>query len=160
MRHEEILASPAYRDLSTVAKCLLEEFQRIYRRGRNGTLSISVKRASKLLRVHKDTAGKAFYELAEHGFIKLKKGSYWRQRLAREWALTFGELNGREPTDDWGKWELGKPVVKLSMKPRYKKSRSGIKVQNCPNNRTKLPPTLGQKAKTEVFYYPALSIIQ
>ena len=158
-RFEEMLSSPAYRDLTPVARCLLEEFQRLYRSNRN-SLSISVKSASKLLGVHKDTAGKAFYELAEHGFIVLKKGAYWRERLAREWALTFEEFNGREPTDDWKKWELGKPVVKLSMKPRYKKSRPGIKVQNCPNNSTKLSPTLGQKAKSEVFHYPILSFIQ
>ena len=155
-----MLESPTYRDLSPVAKCLLEEFQRIYRPSRNGQLSVSVMRASELLNVHKDTAGKAFYELAEHGFIALKKGSDWRERLTREWALTFEELNGREPTDDWKKWELGKPVVKLSMKPRYKKSRSGNKVQNCPNNSTKLSPTLGQKAKSEVFHYRTLSFIQ
>lgn len=160
MRHEEILVSLAYRDLSTVAKCLLEEFQRIYRRGRNGTLSISVKRASKLLHVHKDTAGKAFYELAEHGFIAPKKGSNWRERLAREWALTFEELSGREPTDDWKKWEPGKPVVKLYMKERYKKSKSGNKVQDCPNNRTKLSLTLGQKESSGTFYYDVITNIQ
>ncbi len=159
-RYEVMLSSPAYRDLSPVAKCLLEEFQRIYRPSRNGQLSISVKNASELLNVHKDTAGRAFYELAEHGFIVLKKGHYWTQRLAREWAITFEELNGREPTDDWKKWELGNPVVKLSMKPRYKKSKSGFKGQNCPKKRESLVSNLGQELNSDVLYYPVLTMIQ
>ena len=149
MRHEEILASPAYRDLTPIARCLLEEFQRIYRSPRNGQLSISVKNASALLNAHKDTCGRAFYELAEHGFIALKESAYWRERLAREWAITFEELNGREPTDDWLKWAIGKPVVKLSMKPRYKKSKSGNVVQDCPKKSTSLSLNSGQKAKPE-----------
>ena len=159
-RFEEMLSSPAYRDLKPVARCLLEEFQRIYRPDRNGQLSLSVKNASALLNAHKDTCGRAFYELAEHGFIELKKGHYWTQRLAREWALTFEELNGREPTDDWKKWELGKPVVKLSMKPRYKKSKSGNVVQDCPKKSTSLSPTLGQKENSGTFYYDVITNIQ
>jgi len=159
-RYELMLSSPTYRDLSPVAKCLLEEFQRIYRPSRNGQLSISVKNASELLNVHKDTAGRAFYELAEHGFIVLKKGHYWTQRLAREWAITFEELNGREPTDDWKKWELGKPVVKLSTKPRYKKSRSGNVVQDCPKKSASLSLNSGQKENSGTFYYDVITNIQ
>jgi len=159
MRHEEILASPAYRDLTPVARCLLEEFQRLYRRNRN-SLSISVKNASGLLNVHKDTAGRAFYELAEHGFITLKKGHDWRERLAREFSLTFEELNSREPTDDWKKWELGKPVVKLSMKPRYKKSKSANVVQDCPKKSTSLSLNSGQKKNSGTFCYNKTTNIQ
>ena len=160
MRYEEILASPAYRDLKPVSRCLLEEFQRIYRPGRNSQLSISVMRASELLNVHKDTAGKAFYELAEHGFIVLKKGAYWRERLAREWALTFEPLNNREPTDDWLKWAKGKPVVKLSMKQRYKKSKSANVVQDCPKKSTSLSLNSGQSPNSSVIYYDVLTNIQ
>jgi hypothetical protein len=104
-RHEEWLSSPAYRDLSCAARCLLEEFQRIYRPQRNGQLSIGTRRASRLLRVAEGTAGKAFHDLASHGFIKLVKGELWQQREAREWRLTFEPCNGREPTDDWRDWE-------------------------------------------------------
>lgn len=120
-KFEEILASPAYRDLTPVARCLLDEFQRIYRPQRNGQLSISVRRAAKLINIHKDTAGKAFIELAEHGFIKLVNSAEWRKALAREWALTFEPVNNREPTDEWKLWKKNYPIVKLSQKPRYKK---------------------------------------
>lgn len=116
--HEEILASPAYRDLTPVARCLLTEFQRIYRPTRNGHLSISVVNAAQRIKVNKDTAAKAFRSLAEHGFIVLTKGAYWQERLAREWRLTFEPCNGREPTDDWKGWKPGQPVVTLPNKSR------------------------------------------
>ena len=137
--HEEILASPAYRDLTPKARCLLTEFQRIYRPSRNGWLSISVVNAAKLIKVNKDTASKAFRSLAEHGFIVLTKGEYWQERLAREWRLTFEEFNDREPTDDWKRWRLDQPVVTLP-----KKSRSQTRGQSRPNPRGSLS---GNKAQ-------------
>ena len=107
-KHEEWLASPAYRDLRPVERCLLEEFQRVYLPSRNGRLSISVEKAAKELRCNKDTASRAFYALVEHGFIVLTKGHLWQQRLAREWRLTLQECDGRLPTDDWKRWSKGK----------------------------------------------------
>ena len=139
MLHEEILASPAYRDLTPAARSLLTEFQRIYRPSRNGQLSIAVVNAAQLIKVHKDTALKQFNSLAEHGFIVLTKGAYWQERLAREWRLTFEECNGREPTDDWKRWRPGQPVVTLP-----KKSRSQTKGQQRPNPRGSLSGNKGQ----------------
>jgi len=144
--HEEILASPAYRDLNPVARCLLIEFQRIYRPSRNGRLSISVMNAAKLIRVHKDTASKAFRSLAEHGFIVLTRGEYWQERLAREWRLTFSEYNGREPTDDWKRWKPDQSVVTFP-----NKSRSQIKGQPRPNPRVRLSEHKGQGLISKEF---------
>jgi DNA-binding transcriptional MocR family regulator len=120
-KHEEWLSSPAYRDLSLLGRCLLEEFQRVHRPGRNGKLVLSVRTAADLLNVSTDTASKAFHELAEHGFIDLVTGEYWQERKAREWKLTFEQMNAREPTDDWKHWEPGKPV---SIVPKKSKKRT------------------------------------
>jgi hypothetical protein len=128
-RHSEWLDSPAYRDLSPVARCLIEEFQRLIWPDRNGSLSIPVKRASGLLGCHPDTAGRAFHELAEHGFIVLREGEYWQERVARKWELTIERFNGREPSDKWRDWELGKPVVVLA---KRSKTRPQSKGQFCP----------------------------
>ena len=144
--HEEILASSAYRDLKPVARCLLTEFQRIYRPSRNGRLSISVMNAAKLIRANKDTASKAFRSLAEHGFIALTKGEYWQERLAREWRLAFEECNGRESTDDWKRWKPGQPVVTLP-----NKSRSQSRGQSRPNTRPSLSGNNGQGLLSERF---------
>ena len=146
MLHEEILASPAYRDLTPAARSLLTEFQRIYRPNRNGQLSISVVNAAQLIRVNKDTALKKFNSLAEHGFIVLTRGEYWQERLAREWRLTFEPCKGREPTDGWKRWKPGQPVVTLP-----KKSRSQTRGQSRPNPRDSLSGNKGQGLLSKRF---------
>lgn len=115
-KYEVWVSSPAYRDLSCPARCLLDEFQRIYRKGRNGRLVISQRQAAELLGVHKNTATKAFDELVEHGFLALSKGERWQENKAREWRLTIEGTDGHAPTDDWANWKPGKPVATLPKK--------------------------------------------
>ncbi len=133
-RYEEMLASPAYRDLSTYGRCLLEEFQRTYRPGRNGKLSISTKHAAERINISEPTASNAFYELIDHGFIVLTKGQLWQERKAREWRLTFepGAKN-QEPTDEWMQWE-----------PVQNKTRPKKQGQDCSKNRGRLLKKQGQ----------------
>ncbi len=117
--YEEILSSPSYRALRPTPRALLIEFQRIYRPGRNGQLSISVKNAMQLLNVSKQTAEDAFHVLEEHGFIELTQGHLWQNGQAREWKLTIEQDRiGQEPTDDWKLWEPGKPVRSTRSKKR------------------------------------------
>lgn len=108
--------SPAYRDLSLPARCLLMEFLAIYTPTRNGRLSISVQRAMDRLGCAKQTAQEAFRELTEHGFIKLNHGEMWQERKAREWILTFEPLNNKEPSDKWQEWKPGQPIFTLPRK--------------------------------------------
>ncbi len=134
-RYDEMMASPAYRDLNTVARCLLEEFQRIYRPGRNGKLSISTKNAKRLLRVSEPTAMTAFHSLTEHGFLVLSEGQLWMERKAREWRLTFEpDANNREPTDEWREW-----------KPVKKKSPTQKTIADCSKNDSRLLKKQGQR---------------
>jgi DNA-binding transcriptional MocR family regulator len=128
-RFEEMLASPAYRDLSPACRCLIEEFQRIYRPGRNGYLSIPTRLASEHLNVSEQTAGNAFYEAREHGFIKLREEHSWQERKAREWTLTFEPFNGREPTNDWRMWEKDKPVWKNPKKNTDPKCEAELPIE-------------------------------
>ena len=151
----EWMESPAYRDLRPPARCLLDEFQLIYRPGRNGHLSIGTRRAAKLLCVSENTTKNAFYELVEHGFLALSKGEIFTQRMAREWRLTIEPCNNHEPTDDWRRWEHGKPVAII------KKKRGGQKQgQNCPKNGGKLPQKQGQSAIEDQTEVNTSSIIQ
>ena len=112
--------SPAYRDLSLKARCLLTEFLNIYRPGRNGELSISTRKAAEILSLTENTCIKAFRELVEHGFLILTNHEIWIQGKAREYELTVREINGRVQKDSWKQWEPGKPVSEL---PLRKKSR-------------------------------------
>ena len=109
--YEEILASPAYHDLSLAAKALLTEFQRIYRKWRNGQLSISTKQATELMGVAEKTTLKAFDELQSHGFLIMTKGEQWQSRKAREFRLTIETYgNNLEPTDEWKTWSAESPL--------------------------------------------------
>jgi len=112
-RCHDMLKSDAYRDLSLTARCLLEEFQIAYNGSNNGSLSISTKNASRLLKVSEPTAIKAFRELVEHGFIKLTEHHYWQQQRAREFRLTFEKHNGREASNEWLLWSEDCPVAEL-----------------------------------------------
>lgn len=131
---EEILSSPAYRDLKPPARCLIDEFQRIYRPGRNGRLSISTRNAAKLLNVTEPTAIKAFGELVTHGFLRLSEGHLWQERKAREWWLTFEPgNNNQEPTDEWRDWQ-----------PNKNNSRLKKQGQDCSKNDSNLLQKQGQ----------------
>lgn len=103
--HENVMNSPAYRDLKPPARALLFEFVLIYRPDRNGYLSISEKRAMELIKSSEKTTARAFYELSEHGFIKVTKHQVWANGMAREWRLTFKQTGSREPTNEYLQWE-------------------------------------------------------
>lgn len=129
---EVILASPAYRELKPVARCLLEEFQRIYRPGRNGTLSISLKRAQLLIKAGETAVTDAFKQLQDNGFIVLTQGELWQQRKAREWRLTFEPYaNGREPSDEWLFW-----TPKIKPDPENRADLPGYKGREPENSKT------------------------
>jgi len=122
-KDSEWVESPAYRDLSTNARCLLDELLTLCVPGRNGQINLSTRNAAKRLNVTQNTVMKAFDELITHGFIVITKGAVWHNGKARSFKLTFCDLNGREPTDDWRLWEPDKPVrdTKRSKKNRCEK---------------------------------------
>lgn len=125
-QYDEWLASAAYRSLSCNARCLLQEFQRIHKPGRNGRLSISVERACGLLGLRSgNTARKAFRELEERGFVALSENASYIAGRAREYRLTIEECDGRAPTDDWKAWSPTNPVLSIG--------RQKLKIQNDPS---------------------------
>ncbi|MDX9989013.1 hypothetical protein [Thiothrix unzii] len=119
--YDSLLDSPAYLDLKPPARALLIEFLRIYRPSINGRLSISTREATERLNVTEPVALKAYYELAEHGFIRLKNHESWIDRKAREWELTMLPVNNHEPRNDWMQWTKGANLCPLPTKK--KKSR-------------------------------------
>jgi len=104
---ESVLKSPAYRNLKPPARALLIEFMRVYRPSRNGRLTIDTATAKELINCSEKVTDRAFYELSEHGFIKLIKHHSWTTKKGREWAITFHKVNEHEPTKDYLKWKKG-----------------------------------------------------
>ena len=127
----EILESPAYRDLTTLAKCLLDEFLIIYRDNRNGELGLDVRTAAKRLNVSTNTVLNAFDDLVAHGFIVNTREEVWQKSVAREWRITFMPAKGKEPTDDWRNWKPGCPV---RVTRRMRKKAIAKTTTGCRNN--------------------------
>ena len=100
-----VFESEAYRNLTLVARCLLDELQGIYLPQRNGRLVLSVATASQRLNASYKPVSRAFAELVEHGFIECTKGSNWKDGKTREWRVTYEPCEGREPTHEWKLWE-------------------------------------------------------
>ena len=103
-----VLKSPAYRNLKPPARALLIEFMWIYRPSRNGRLTIDTVTAQALINSSEKVTDRAFYELSEHGFIKLIKHHSWTAKKGREWAITFHKVNEHEATNNYLNWVKGK----------------------------------------------------
>lgn len=129
-RHDEWLDSPAYRSLSTNARCHLEEFRRIHKPSRNGKLSVSNSNACILLGISENTARNAFRQLEERGFLTLTRDASYVAGKATEYRLTIEPYNGREPSDDWRDWEPDRPILTIGR---------GAKKQNDPAKIMEVP---------------------
>jgi hypothetical protein len=118
VRHYEyMLTSQAYRSLSCYARCLLTELGRRYNGDNNGDIPLSIREAAELLNCHKDTAAKAFRDLEDRGFIRVRvRGAFnVKQRIATTWILTEYRYDDQPPTKQFMKWkpapEKQKPVL-------------------------------------------------
>lgn len=154
LQYKVFLESAAYRDLRPPARCLLEEFQLIFLPSRNGQLSICTRTASERLNVSEPTAIKAFKDLVSHGFIILKNHHIWTQRKAREWALTFEPVDGREPTDEWKVWDPDKPYPVAGRKKSSTKKIGAelLKKRGQTAKKTRAMSVLPQKPQNTPLY--------
>lgn len=102
-----LLGSDAYRGLSTGARALLVEFNRLYNGANNGELFMSQRKAAELVGVSNHvTAAGYLRELEDRGFIKARiKGSFDNKtRLATTWVLAQHRYNEQPPTREFMRW--------------------------------------------------------
>ena len=100
--------SVAFRTLPSAAVKVFIELRGRYNGRNNGRLRLSLREAKRLLRLGESTVARAFLELEERGFIKLRKRGQWYGRLAAEWEITALPMDGNLATRDWNHW---KPAV-------------------------------------------------
>tara|TARA_R110002072_G_scaffold20102_1_gene73664 strand:- start:3426 stop:4019 length:594 start_codon:yes stop_codon:yes gene_type:complete len=105
----------AFRSLSGPALKVWVELRCRYNGANNGRVSLSYQNAADLLHMGKSTVTRAFGELRDKGFVKLRRQGQWYGRLAAEYVLTDQSFEGNKPTRDWQSW---KPV------PENKKQKS------------------------------------
>lgn len=103
-----MLKSIAWRSLSGNAVRVWLELHTRYNGGNNGAVRLSMAEAAEALGIGKATAGRAFTELQDKGFIVLVKEGSWYHRQAHEWRLTTKSMHrvkGKEvATNDWRSW--------------------------------------------------------
>lgn len=88
--HHYLLRSPAWRSLTPAARAIYVEVAMLYDGSNNGYLALAVRDAGERCRVNKDTAGRAFKELVQAGFLERAQagGFAFKLRHATEWRLT------------------------------------------------------------------------
>lgn len=105
LRHD-MMDSPAWQSLSAEAQILWVHIRRRYNGNNNGKIPLSCREAGRLLNVSPNTAGRAFSDLQDRGFIKICADSDFRlkTKTSRRWAMTHEVLNGQVPSNEWRKW--------------------------------------------------------
>lgn len=105
-----LLKSDAFRQLPSPSLKVFLELRSRFNGGNNGKITLSLDEAARLLCLSKSTANRAFQDLQERGFVKLRVRGKWYGRMASQWILTVCSLNGQPPTNDWKQWVPPKPV--------------------------------------------------
>jgi Helix-turn-helix domain len=88
--HHYMLKTDAWKALSAAAVRVYIQIGDRYNGANNGKLAFSVRDAAEECNLNKDTAGRAFKELVDRGFIEETRhgGISKKTRLASEWRLT------------------------------------------------------------------------
>jgi hypothetical protein len=158
------LNCPAWKSLSMTARCLEMELKALYNGSNNGDLFLSIREAAKRLGVANNTAGKAFKELEEHGFIRPKqRGNFnWKARHATAWVLTEFEYANQPASKDFMRWrpeEKTRPqnltlsvskfdTAEQNLTPRASSSVSKFKTEGAP-----ITPSTASKIDTQISYH-------
>lgn len=126
--------SAAFRSLSGPALKVWVELRCRYNGANNGRLSLSFRQAAERLGLGKSTVARAFKELVEKGFLKLRKAGRWYGRQATEWILTDIKYDGYPATRDWQNWRPpSKPEKQKSVPRRHRQSASVPSQDRDPN---------------------------
>jgi hypothetical protein len=128
-----MLKSVAYRSLTAQARAIHVELIMIYNSRNNGSLALSARDAATRCNINKDTAGRAFKELIEKGFVEcVTPGGFSRKDPhATEWRLTHLLCNktGGVPTKPFMRWSAENQNSVRNEGQSGPKSRTGSGVQ-------------------------------
>jgi DNA-binding MarR family transcriptional regulator len=105
----QVYDSPAYTSLSCTERAVLADLNYVYAPGSRELIAMSVRQIAAKVRINKDTAAKSLKRLAEVGFIEVVEESNWINGRARIYRLTFKPYKGRNPSDEWSKYQNDGP---------------------------------------------------
>lgn len=104
----DMMDSAAWRRLSPNARCVWMEIVRRYNGFNNGDIPLSCREAAELCNISKNTAGRAFQELQDKGFVKIGQyaGFKNKHRVSTRWEITHERCDDKPPTNEWKKLEI------------------------------------------------------
>lgn len=136
--HYAMLRHPAWQSLTGSAVKVWIELRSSFNGQNNGFVFLSYQDAATRLHVSKTTVGRAFDELRQKGFIKLRSPGTWYGRRAHEWILTDLPYRDKPATRDWENWrppDRSKKQNSVSRRGRYRKNSAA----RVPTNDSRYP---------------------
>ena len=138
-----LLNSPAWRDLSAIARAAYIEVAAGHNGKNNGMIILGSKTLGEHLRCNKSTAARALQELVDHGFITCQKkgGFVCKVRHASEWRLTAFkcEVTHELPLKTFMQWKAKAQKPVASGAP-YGGTGATVTDENTPNRASRCHP--------------------
>lgn len=110
MLRRYVLQSDAYRSLKPIPRAAYTELRRRFNGHNNGEISCSIREIVAAINCSRDSAGAAFRELEEKGFIKCARQADFNYKLrhAPTWILTEENYGNELPTKEFMRWQSAK----------------------------------------------------
>lgn len=100
-----VIESAAYRHSSVHARAILVELVARMMGYNNGRIAVSQRQLVESLACAPRKVVRGIAELMEHGLIDVQTEGKWKERMAREYRLTFVTTKGGPATNDYLRWK-------------------------------------------------------
>src|SRR6478609_11251332 len=100
-----VIESAAYRDCSVHARAILVELVARMMGYNNGRIAVSQRQLVEALGCSPRKVVRAVAELMEHGLLDVQIEGKWKERMAREYRITFVSTKGRSATNEYIHWK-------------------------------------------------------
>lgn len=99
-----VIQSAAYRDCSVHARAILVELVARLNGYNNGQIAVSERELRDALRCSPRKVVTGIVELMEHGLLDVAVEGRWKERMARQYRLTFVTTKNASATNDYLRW--------------------------------------------------------
>lgn len=100
-----VIDSAAYKDCSVHAKAALVELVARMNGYNNGKIAVSQRQLTEALRCSPRKIVRCIAELMEHGLIDVHAEGKWKERMAREYRITFVTTKNGSATNEYLRWK-------------------------------------------------------
>jgi hypothetical protein len=102
-----VVESASYRGCSVHAKAILVELVARMNGYNNGKIAVSQRQLTEALQCSPRKVVRCLAELMERGLIDVHSEGKWKERMAREYRLTFVSTKTASATNDYRRWKPG-----------------------------------------------------